>query len=88
MKKIISLNISRKSQFIIAFAIMGLLLLIPYCSRSSCITYMLPSEYLNNGNLAYFQFNNHNKLQELLPKNIIPIAIMNTVLKNGFLTDK
>ncbi|WP_367363785.1 hypothetical protein [Candidatus Tisiphia endosymbiont of Nedyus quadrimaculatus] len=84
MKKIIGLNISRKSQFIIAFGIMGLLLLISYCSRSSCITYMLPSEYLNNGNLAYFQFNNHNKLQELLPKNIRYIEQYNIIASGQF----
>jgi hypothetical protein len=49
---------------------------------------MLPSEYLNNGNLAYFQFNNYNKLQGLLPKNIRYIEQYSIIASGQFSVDQ
>ncbi|WP_425363320.1 hypothetical protein [Candidatus Tisiphia endosymbiont of Hybos culiciformis] len=84
MKKIIGLDISEKAQFMTVLGIIVLLLLMSCTNRSSCITYMLPPEYLNNGNLAYFGFNNHNKLSEFLPKHIRYINQYNIIGSGQF----
>ncbi len=85
MKKIIGLDISKNLQFMTMLSIVaGLLLLISCTSYASCITYMLPPEYLNNGNQVYFRFDNHSTLQKPLPENIRYIEQYNIIASGQF----
>ncbi|MCC8398717.1 MAG: hypothetical protein LN569_05490 [Rickettsia endosymbiont of Labidopullus appendiculatus] len=55
-----------------------------YTTHSPCITYMLPSEYLNNGNVVYFTFDHYSTLQKPLPENIRYIEQYNIIASGQF----